>query len=215
MLGRLLGSDVTLDIEASPDPKWIVADQSRIEQVLLNLASTAATPCRRAAACASRRWCVDRPHEFVPGHHWRCPTSSCASPTRAQGMTPDVQARVFEPYFTTKERGKGTGLGLSTVYAIVSESGGSIRVASEPGRGTTFTIACRWPAAPEARRRREHDAPTPDSCSQRPSESSGRRTTAADGARRRRRATGAANRHQCAQARRLSACSAARMPRRR
>jgi CheY-like chemotaxis protein len=65
---------------------------------------------------------------------------SLAVTDTGSGMTPEVAQHAFEPFFTTKALGQGTGLGLATVYGVVTEAGGDIRLASKPGSGTTITV---------------------------------------------------------------------------
>ena len=148
MLCRLLGADIALVVEPSPEPKWIVADRGQIEQVLLNLAANARDAMPEGGELRVTATIELRAYEV--GHDvLSAPEVVLRLADTGQGMSPDVLARLFEPYFTTKARGKGTGLGLSTVYAIVSESGGRITVESHRGVGTTFAIALPLALPPE------------------------------------------------------------------
>ena len=142
MLQRLIGEDIRL-ATTLPSLPWLVkVDRGQMEQVLLNLVVNArdAMPdggeLRVSTAAVERtpEWCRQHPG-FAPGRYVRLRVEDSGT-----GMTADVQARMFEPYFTTKREGKGTGLGLSTVFGIVSQSGGHILVESQPGRGTRCDV---------------------------------------------------------------------------
>ncbi len=142
MLRRLIGEDVEL-VTLLADGVWTVwADPGHIEQVLVNLAVNArdAMPTGGKLTIETSNVMLDaeqagRHAGMRPGDYVLLEVGD-----DGQGMTPEVLEHVFEPFFTTKERGKGTGLGLSTCYGIVKQSGGWIWVASEPGRGTRFSI---------------------------------------------------------------------------
>ena len=127
MLRRIIGEQVELRLDGETPLSRIRADTGQLEQVLLNLAVNArdAMPAGGSVTIATRN---------LPGA-----VSLVVSDT-GTGMSDEIKDRVFEPFFTTKDPGKGTGLGLSTVYGIVNQSGGTISVDSELGRGTTFSI---------------------------------------------------------------------------
>jgi two-component system cell cycle sensor histidine kinase/response regulator CckA len=141
MLGRLLGEDVALDVQYWPQPPFIEADSSMIEQVLLNLAVNARDAMPNGGQLDLRISVADVDSRFE-----RSPEARCGRFVRLSmsdtgtGITSDNLRRIFEPFFTTKEVGKGTGLGLATVYGIVNQHKGWINVDSTVGKGTTFDV---------------------------------------------------------------------------
>jgi CheY-like chemotaxis protein len=154
MLRRVLGKDVELVLQNAPDLERVRADLGCIEQVIMNLAVNArdAMPVGGKLIVATRNEGVD--DGFVHVQHvgaMPCQYVVLSMTDTGTGMDAATQARIFEPFFTTKEVGSGTGLGLSTVFGIVEQSNGTIRVQSEPGKGTTFTISLpSVDAAPDA-----------------------------------------------------------------
>ncbi len=162
LLRRTLGEHIDLIITPGSGLWPVKADAGQLDQVLVNLAVNArdAMPGGGRLTIDTGNVVVDdayaasRP-ELKPGRYARLRVSDTGS-----GMTREVLARVFEPFYTTKPTAEGTGLGLATIYGIVTRAGGSAQIYSEPGLGTTVTallpatdstaapIAAPAPAAP-------------------------------------------------------------------
>jgi len=142
LLIRTLGAHVVLTTSLDPDLCAVLADPGQIEQVLVTLAVNAgdAMPAGGTLTLTTATTDIDATDPasragVVPGRYACLKVSDTGT-----GMTREVIDRAFEPFFTTKSKGEGTGLGLATVYGIITQARGHVRVYSEPGIGTTFTI---------------------------------------------------------------------------
>ncbi len=139
MLRRLIPEDIGLEFDLETGMGNVEVDPVQIEQVLVNLTVNArdAMPDGGLLAVRTSEVRIDATDSRVlsPGDYVqiRLEDSGC-------GMSPDILARAFDPFYTTKEQGKGTGLGLATVHGIVTKAGGHVEARSEVGAGTCFEV---------------------------------------------------------------------------
>ncbi len=131
MLRRLIGEDVELSLGLDPALGRVRADPGVLDQVVMNLVVNARDAMPRGGRVILETANVERRG---------APCVALAVCDTGIGMDAQTRARIFEPYFTTKDPGRGTGLGLSTVDGIVRQSGGQIEVESAPGKGSTFRV---------------------------------------------------------------------------
>jgi two-component system, cell cycle sensor histidine kinase and response regulator CckA len=142
MLRRLIGEHVVLEFRPTVPLRPVRASVGELEQIVINLCTNArdAMPDGGTITVSTAPLRLDPREAALPlgagGGGW----VELRVQDTGVGIPPELHDRIFEPFFTTKEVGKGTGLGLATVYAIVEQHGGTIRLQSEPGRGTTMAV---------------------------------------------------------------------------
>ncbi|RME38464.1 MAG: GAF domain-containing protein, partial [Deltaproteobacteria bacterium] len=142
LLRRLVREDIRFEIELAGNLPYVKVDPGQLEQVLMNLVINARDAMSEGGTLKLTTGQAHFDRIFLKTHPGSRPGDYVwfrLSDT-GTGIAPENLARIFQPFFTTKEQGKGTGLGLATVYGIVKQSGGYITVDSQPGSGTSFTV---------------------------------------------------------------------------
>lgn len=142
VLRRAVGEEISLEIVMGHDLGWIRGDRGELEQVAMNLVVNARDAMPRGGSLLIETYNAELDEEesaafppSVPGRHVVLAVSDTGV-----GIDPETLPSIFEPFFSTKPEAQGTGLGLATVYGIVAELEGHIRVESIPGEGTTFRL---------------------------------------------------------------------------
>jgi CheY-like chemotaxis protein/two-component sensor histidine kinase len=138
LLRPIIGEHIALVAALDPNLGLVKADAAQMTRVIMNLVLNARDAMPRGGSIrirtANMQLRADSWHALPPGRYVMLEVSDTGD-----GMDPETMRQIFQPFFTTKNRG-GTGLGLSTVHQIVEQAGGGIRTRSEPGKGSTFTI---------------------------------------------------------------------------
>lgn len=127
-LQAFLPSTIETRYDLAPDLGWIQSDTTQVHQVLMNLCTNAEYAMRETGGVLDVK--VEQVGRYV----------RFSIRDTGPGMSPEVAARIFEPYFTTKEKGEGSGMGLAVAKAIVTQYNGTINVSSTPGVGTQFDV---------------------------------------------------------------------------
>ncbi len=155
MLRRTLGEHVELAISLAGDLWPVLADPGQLEQVLVNLAVNArdAMPGGGTLMIDTGNITVDAETIAGGSRARKGPNVRLRVSDTGTGIPAEVAEHVFEPFFTTKADGGGTGLGLATVYGIVMQADGTIRIYSEPGPARRSPSPCRSPRRPPPRSR--------------------------------------------------------------
>jgi PAS domain S-box-containing protein len=142
LIRRTLPEDISVQSRLSGGVGYVSVDPNQMESALLNLAVNARDAMRGKGTLSIDTELVDldanevrRLGDLNPGPHAVISVTDTGC-----GMAPEVMARAFDPFFTTKPQGQGTGLGLSQVFGFVKQSGGTVKLQSEAGRGTTVKI---------------------------------------------------------------------------
>jgi len=161
MLGRLIRSDVTMDIDLAPGLAAVNADHGQVEQILMNLAVNAgdAMPKGGRLAIATANADLGSHHSTTHFSVTPGPYVSLTVTDTGTGMSTETQAHLFEAFYTTKAAGTGTGLGLATIQTIVKQCGGSVMVTSSIGHGTSVSVYFPRMADPAAG---SSEAPAPE-----------------------------------------------------
>jgi CheY-like chemotaxis protein len=156
LLRRLLGPDMVLTVSPADEPAWVAGDAAQFDRALVNLVVNARDAMPGGGTLRISTRVVSASDDDVPAPYGRVVVVAVAD--TGLGMTADVRARLFEPFFTTKEIGKGTGLGLAVVDGFVRSHNGAVRVQSEPGSGSVFSLVLPW--AQHGQAPRHGEAPT-------------------------------------------------------